>query len=449
MNALSQENIQQILGDTIIRAKQAGASEADALFVEGGSVSVTWRDGKLESLEHSEGGDFGLRVMIGKKQAVVSTSDHSAKALAEVVDRAVAMARAASEDPYCGLADPSEIATSFPALELADDYQPDVDVYIARAREAEDAALAVEGVTQCEGAHAGGGQTRIALAASNGFHGQYARTNYWVSASALAGADTAMERDHDYDSVVFQSDLASPATIGRNAGQWAVRNLGARKMPTCQVPVVFDPREARELLGAFLSAINGSAIARHTSFLVEAMGQQLFPDDITIIDDPFRPRGSRSKMFDAEGLMPAKRKLIDRGVLTSWIMDLRSSRQLGLKSTGHASRGVSGNPSPSATNAYFEAGALSPAELMKDIKDGFYVTELMGHGVSLVTGDFSQAARGFWIENGVITHPVNEMTIAGNLKEMFKNLNVANDLRFRYGIDAPTTRIDGMTVAGS
>jgi len=440
--------IQQKLEDTIKKALKAGATAADALYVEGNSIGVSWRGGKIETLEHSEGGDFGLRVMIGKKQAVVATTDHSEERLAEMTERAVSMARYAPEDPFCGLADPEQITHTFPSVELADTYEPDIDIFIARAREAEDSALAVEGVAQCESSHAGGGYTQVALAASNGFAGCYSRTNYWISTSVLVGHDTEMEHDHDYDSVVFQSDLASPAGIGRRAAERALRNLGSRKMPSCQVPVVFDPREARGILGSFVGAINGSRIARGTSFLKDGMGQPIFPAGITVVDDPHRARGLRSKLFDAEGLATRSMNLIENGVLTTWLLDLRSARQLGLQSTGHASRGVSSNPSPSVTNVYIKAGALTQAELIKDIKSGFYVTEMMGHGVNAVTGDFSQAAKGFWIEDGQICFPVSEMTIAGNLKDMFKTVTVANDLAFRYGIDSPTMRVEGMTVAG-
>jgi len=440
---------QQKLDDVIHMALRMGADAADALYVEGQSLSVSWRDGKIESLDHAEGGDLGLRVFVGKRQAVVATTDHSPKTLEEIVARAVSMAKAATEDPFCGIADPQEIAHDFPSLELADAYVPDVDIFTQRAREAEDAALAVEGVVQCDSTHAGGGRTSVALAASNGFAGAYSRTNYWISASALVGKDTEMEHDYDYDSVAFQSDLMSASDIGRRAAQNALRNLGPRKMPSCQVPVVFDPRVANSILGAFIGAINGSGIARGTSFLKDQMGKQVFAGLITIMDDPHRARGLRSKMFDAEGLAPVPRKLIDQGVLTTWLLDLRSARQLGLKSTGHGSRGASGTPSPSPTNVYIQAGELSPEALISDIKSGFYVTDLMGHGVNGVTGDFSQAAKGFWIENGQKAFPVSEMTIAANLKDMFLSAQVANDLAFRYGLDSPTMRIDGMTVAGS
>lgn len=443
------DQAKQILDDLIKKAQKLGADAADALMVDGHSLSVSWRGGKIESLEHSEGGDLGLRVLVGKRQAIVSTTDHRPKMLQEMVERAVSMAKVAPEDPYCGLADPADIARTFPALELADSYSIDPQIAIERAKEAEDAALAVEGVAQCDSTNAGGGRTQIVMAASNGFSGAYARTNYWISASVIVGQDTNMETDYDYETKVFQSDLPSAASIGHKASQRALRNLNARKMPTCQVPVIFDPRESHGLLGSFVGAISGSGVARGTSFLKDFMGKKVFADAINIIDDPFVNRGHRSKMFDGEGIAPEKRTIVQDGVLQTWLLDLRSARQLGLKSTGHASRGTSSMPHPSPTNFYLQAGAMTPAELIKDIKSGFYVTQLMGDGINDVTGDLSQGARGFWIENGVITHAVSEMTVAGNLKDMFLNATAANDLEFRYGIDAPTLRIEGMTVAGS
>jgi PmbA protein len=436
------------LHDLIGKARKAGADAADALLVDATALSVTWRSGKLEALEQAESGDLGLRVLIGKKQAIVSTTDRRAATLDELVERAVAMAKAALEDEFCGIADASEIAKSWPEMELADTYDVAAPTLIERAKQAEEAALAVKGVAQCEGADASASQATVALAASNGFAGHYTRTSYGISASVLAGEGTSMEQDYDFASCVFQSDLPSASSIGKQAGERAVRLLGARKMPTCQVSVVFDPRKASGLLGHLAGAISGAGVARGTSFLKDKLGQAVFSDSITIIDDPFRARGLRSRSFDGEGLLPSRRKIIDRGVLTTWLLDLHSARQLKMKSTGHASRGAGSVPSPSPHNFYCEPGSLTPAELMRDIKQGLYVTELMGAGVNGVTGDYSRAAKGFWIENGVIAFPVNELTIAGNLKDMFLNLTAANDLAFRYGLDAPTLRVEGMTVAG-
>lgn len=436
------------LHDVLEKARRAGADAADAMMIDSTALSVSWRNGCLESLENAESCDLGLRVLIGKKQAIISTTDRRPETLNELVARAIAMARTAPEDEFCGLADALEITKSWPALELADDAAPTAEQLIAAAREAEEAALAVPGVTMCENADASTGRDRMALAATNGFAGHFARTGYSLSVSALAGEGTAMEQDSDYSTAIFAADLPPAGKIGKTAGERAVSHLGARKMPTARVPVIFDPRESNTLLGHLAGAISGASVARGTSFLKDYLGKRIFSEKINVIDDPFRTRGFRSRLFDAEGLSPARRTIIDRGVLTTWFMDLRSARQLGLKSTAHASRGPGSIPSPSPSNLYIEPCCLSPAELIHDIQQGFYVTELMGSGVNGVTGDYSRAARGFWIENGQITFPVNEMTIAGNLKDMFLNLTAANDLVFRYGIDAPTLRVEGMTVAG-
>lgn len=445
---MSADALRQKAEETVQKILRAGAEAAEAILVEGTSVSVSWHGGKLESLERSEGGELGIRVFVGKKQASVATTDLRDDAVREAADRAIAMARLAPEDPFCGLADPADIARDFPALEMADEGMFDADQFVGLARAAEEAALAVPGVTRCENVDAGGGETKVALAISNGFSGAYRRTHYGIGACALAGDGTEMEQDSDHVSKIFYADLPSASSIGRKAGERAVRLLGSRKMPSCQAPVVFDPRESGGLIGEFASAILGSGVARGTSFLKDKMGQRIFPENVTIVDDPFRRRGLRSKAFDGEGIRPTRCNVVEAGVLTTWLMDLRSARQLGLRSTGHARRGTSGVPSPSPTNLYLEAGAMTPESLMRDIKQGFYVTETMGMGVNGVTGDYSLAARGFWIENGIITFPVNEMTIAGNLRDMFLHLTAANDLSFLYGIDAPTIRIEGMTIAG-
>jgi PmbA protein len=440
---------QEILNDVIAQARKAGADSADALLIDSTDLSVSMRLGAVESLERSESGDLGLRVFIGKQQAVVSSSDRRAATLQEMVGRAIAMAKLAPEDEYCGIADAGEVAKNYPAIDMADTIEFSAEQLIAQAREAEDAARAVAGVTNSDGVGSGWGVSTVTVAASNGFSGSYRRTGYSISASVLAGEGTGMQRDYDYASRVFAGDMPSPASIGASAGERAVRRVNPRKMPTARIPVFFDPRISGGLVGSLLGAISGAAIARGTSFLKDKMGQKIFADGINIIDDPHRPRGLRSRAFDAEGILPHKRKLIDNGVLTTWLLDLRSARQLKLYSTGHASRSTGAPPSPSASNVFMEAGKMSPTELMCDAAQGFYVTETMGMGVNGVTGDYSQAAAGFWIENGEIAFPVSEMTIAGNLKDMFMNLSAANDLEFLRGVDAPTLRVDGMTIAGT
>jgi PmbA protein len=438
-----------LLQDLIARARRAGADAADAVFFEGTSLSHGRRLGKTEKLERSEGHDLGLRVFIGRQQAVVSSSDRTPKALDELVERAVAMAKAVPEDPYCGIAEPDEIAREWPALDMIDAEEPAAEVLIERARAAEEAALAVAGVTNSEGAEAGWGRTEVALAASNGFAGTYRGSSHGVSASVIAGTGTQMERDYDFASAVYAADLRDPAAIGKSAGERAVKRLGAKKMPTCRCPVVFDPRVARSFIGALLGAISGPSIARGTSFLKDKLGERIFPEAVTIIDDPHRRRGLRSKPFDGEGLPNRRRALIDKGVLTTWLLDLRSARQLKLHSTGHAARGTSSPPGPSATNVWIEPGSLSPKALIADIESGLYVTEMMGFGVNGVTGDYSRGAAGFWIDKGEIAFPVSEMTVAGNLKDMFQRLVAADDLEFKAGTDSPTLRIDDLTIAGA
>ena len=359
------------------------------------------------------------------------------------------MARTVPEDPYCGIADPSEITHEWPALDMLDPEEPAAELLIERARAAEEAALAVAGVTNSEGAEAGWGRSSIALAASNGFAGFYSGSSHGVSASVIAGSGTGMERDYDFASAIFAADLRDPAEIGKSAGERAVKRLGAKKMPTCRCPVVFDPRVARGFISHLLGAITGPAIARGTSFLKDRLGATIFPEAITIIDDPHRQRGLRSKPFDGEGIANRRRAIIDKGVLTTWLLDLRSARQLGLVTTGHAARGTASPPSPSATNVWIEPGAMCPKALIADIESGFYVTEMMGMGVNGVTGDYSRGAAGFWIESGEITFPVSEMTVAGNLKDIFARLVAADDLEFRAGADSPTLRVDDLTVAGA
>ncbi len=438
----------ELLNDLVQKARKAGADAADAVLIDATSLAVGYRLGKVETLERSESGDLGLRVFVGKQQAMVSATDRGPKTLAELVARSIAMAKAAPGDEFCGIADASLIAREWPHMELADSHEPDAAELIVKARDAEEAALSVKNVTNSEGAEIGYSHASVAFVASNGFNGHYRRTNYSLSVSVLAGEGTGMERDYDFASRVYSNDMPSATTIGKRAGERTVKRLGARKMPTGQISVVFDPRVSESLMSNLAGAISGASIARGTSFLKDKLGQAIFPDTITIVDDPFRPRGMRSRPFDGEGLLPEKRKIIDKGVLTTWLLDLRSARQLKMKSTGHASRSAGSPPSPSPSNFYLEAGKLTPQELMHDIKQGFYVTELMGHGVNGVTGDYSRAASGFWIENGMISFPVSEMTIAGNLKDMFRNIAAANNLEFLYGIDAPTLRIEGMTVAG-
>jgi PmbA protein len=429
-------------------ALSAGADAADAVAVRAMSLSIEVRDGAVEESESAEGDDLGLRVLVGKRQAVVSTNDMASDSSAALAARAVAMARAAPEDRYAGLADEAMLAHDFPDLDLIDPDLPTVSQLETMAREAEAAALAVKGVAKSGGASASAGIGGMVLVTSHGFRGAYLGSSHGVSMAAIAGEGTGMERDYDYSSVRHASDLESPQKIGRTAGERAVERINPRKVTTRKVPVVFDPRVAGSLVSHLASAANGASVARKTSFLRDKMGQKLFADGIRIIDDPLRKRGLRSHPFDGEGVAGKKLALVDDGVLRSWILDCSTARELGLITTGHASRGVSSTPSPGASNLHLEAGTLSPGALIADIKDGFYVTDLIGMGVNMVTGDYSRGASGFWIENGKRTYAVSEVTIAGHLLDIFRTLTPADDLEFRYGINAPTVRLEGLTVAG-
>jgi PmbA protein len=440
---------QAILATLLDGARSAGADAADALYVEGVSSSVSYRLGKLEDVERAENYDLGLRVFVGQKVAFVSSTDFSADALAALPGRAVTMAKLAPEDRFAGLAPTDRLAKDIRELDLEDPDEPSAETLIEQARGAEGAALAVKGVTNSEGGGASFSRSAVALATSTGFYGRYAGTSHSIGVAVLAGEGTGMERDYDHASARHASDLRDAEEIGRQAGEKTVKRLNPRSMPSQAVPVVFHPDEAAGLLGHFAGAISGAAIARGVSFLKDRLGQPVFAPGIRVMDDPHRRRGLRSKPFDGEGVANQRTALIDGGRLTTWLLDCASARQLGLSTTGHAARGTGGPPSPSTTNLYLEAGKLSPAELMADIKQGFYVTELMGMGVNGVTGDYSRGAAGFWIENGQIAFPVSEVTIAGNLKDMFLSLTPASDLEFRHGTNSPTVRIEGMTLAGA
>lgn len=444
---------EQILAQLIDMAKAQGADAADALVASGSSVSYSQRLRMPERVESQEGRELGLRVLIGKRQAIVSSSDMRPEALPTLVERVVSMAKLVPEDPYCGLADTQDLAENAPTmaeLDLCDPTEPTAEFLKEQAQIAEEAALSVAGITNSEGANAGWSRTQVSLAASNGFQGSYDLTRHWLSASVLAGEGTDMERDYDYDAKVYASDMASAEAIGRSAAERTLKRMNARQGKTAtNMPVMFDPRISNSLVGHLASAINGSAIARGTSFLKECLQEQIFPENIMIIDDPHRVRGLRSKPFDDEGVANQKREMISNGVLTGWFMDQRAARQLSLKSTGHAARGASSPPSPAPTNLYLQAGTETPAEMMRNMGTGLYVTELLGMGVNGITGDYSRGAAGFWVENGEIAYPVSEITIASNLKDMFKTLRAANDLSFKYGTNAPTLLVEGMTLAGA
>lgn len=437
-----------IAADLVRRALAAGADAADVIVVDTESISVSCRLGRAETLERAETVEAGLRVFVGRRQAITASADLSPSGLSGVVERSLAMAREVPEDPFCGLAEAADVCREPPMLDSFDATRLSPEDLLAAATAAEDAARSVRGVTNSEGAEASWGTSCAAIAASNGLAARYRRSSGSLAVSVLAAGDAGMERDYEYTAAVYAADMRAPEDVGRAAGERTVRRLNPRKAGSARVPVVFEPRVSRSLLGHLAGAISGAAIARKTSFLKDRLGAQVFAEGIDVIDDPLRSRGLRSRPIDHEGIGTRPLSVVSEGVLASWLLDLRSARQLGLRSTGHGLRGTTSPPSPGPSNLYLAAGGQSPDALIGEVAQGLYVTELIGFGVNAVTGDYSRGASGFWIENGQLAFPVNEITIAGNLIEMFAHLTSADDLEFRYGTDAPTVRIDAMTVAG-
>lgn len=446
---LSIEEAQKRAEKLVDAARRAGADAADALYVGNASTQVSVRLGALEDVERSEGEEIGLRVFIGNRSATISASDLNPAGYATLVERCVAMAREAPEDPFAGLAPEDRLLRRKPqGLDLCDKTDPEPAALRERAMEAEDAARQVPGVTNSEGGGASSGRSQVALVTSHGFAASYGATSHSTYASVLAGTGSDMQRDHASHSVRHLRDLDEAESIGTRAGQRAVARLNPIKIESGTMPVIFDPRVGSSLIGHLVGAMTGPAIARRASFLLEKLGEQIFDGQVTIIDDPLRERGLRSRPFDGEGLPTQRSALIDRGVLTGWLLDSASARQLGREPTGHASRGTGGSPGAGASNVHMEPGTATPGALMADVKRGLYVTELIGMGVNTVTGDYSRGASGFLIENGAVVQAVAEITIAGTLCDMFRALVPANDLHFRYATNVPTVRIDGMTVAG-
>lgn len=441
-------NAEATLAALLDAAKRAGAEAADALLIHAASLAVQRRLGAIEQLERSESVDIGLRVFLGRRVALVSGTDADPRGFAALAERAVAMARVVPEDRFAAILDAPAPADAAP-LELDDGAEPDAEALLARAAAAEEAALAVPGVTNSEGASASWSRGRRTLATSRGFLGGYARSSHSVSAVALAGAGTAMQRDYEFESRTHLAELGDPIGIGRRAGAQAVARLNPTRPKSARLPVVYHPRVATSLLGHLANAINGASIARGTSFLKDAMGTGVLPRGMTVWDDPLRPRGLRSRPFDGEGQAGTRRAIVEDGVLTTWLLDARSAAQLGLATTGHAARGTGGPPAPAPSNLWLAAGDATPEALMADIAEGLFVTELIGMGVNGVTGDYSRGAAGFMIRGGRLAEPVGEITIAGRLPEMFRAMTAANDLEFRRGTDAPTIRVDGMTLAGA
>jgi PmbA protein len=430
-------------------ARKAGADAADAIYSASSSEGVQVRLGKLEDIERSESEHLDLRVFVGQGSASIGSSDLSDTALSELAARAVDMARAAPEDRFAGLA-PQDLLHSaeLADLELSDSAEPSPETLRDRALAAEDAARAVAGVTNSEGGSASQSRRVMALVTSHGFVGAYGGTSHSISAVVIAGEGDAMQRDYGWRTARHLSDLPSPEEIGLQAGTRTVARLNPGRLSSGAMPVVFDPRVGGTLLGHLAGAISGNAIARRASFLLDRDGAQLFASGVTIVDDPLRQRGLSSRPFDGEGLPVARRDLVSQGCLTGWLMDSAAARQLGGQPTGHAVRGAGGSPGVGTSNLHLEPGNVTPAELMADIADGVYVTELIGQGVNGVTGDYSRGASGFRIVGGQLAGPVAEFTVAGNLIDMFAAMTPANDLEWHRSVNVPTIRIDGLMIAG-
>lgn len=446
----SPEDARKIAESLVDRGIAAGASAADALYVDQRSSSVQVRLGELENVSRSEGEEIGLRLFVGQRSATVASSDLSDESLKTLVERCLAMAEEAPEDPYAGLA-PKELLAlgDLPPLDSGDGRDPDPEELRKRALEAEKAALAVAGVTNSSGAGASASGTTIALATSGGFSGAYQSTGHSCSASVIAGEGAGMQRDHAWHSSRYVEDLEDAGEIGRRAGERAVARLGATRPKPGKYPVLFDPRVSSTLLGHFAGAISGSSIARKTSFLQDRLGDRVFADGVTIIDNPLRLRGLRSRPFDAEGVRVARQELVSSGVLNSWIAESASARQLGIAPTGHAARGAGGAPAASPSNLYMASGKRSREELLAAHDEAVLIVELIGQGVNGVTGDYSRGAVGFMVRGGEVAEPVAEITVASNLIYMFATAEPGSDLEFRRGIDAPTILIPEMTVGAA
>ncbi|WP_407494156.1 TldD/PmbA family protein [Pseudooceanicola sp. MF1-13] len=444
-------DLEDLTAQFLKAAKDAGADAADAMARDGSSTSIGVRAGKLEEAERSEGVEIGLRVILGQRQACVSTSDLRAEAMQQMAERAVAMAREAPEDPYIGLADADQIGIGcdLATLDMEDDAgEPSPDDLKDDALRAEAAALAVQGVSQVQGAGAAYGQSRVYLAATNGFAGGYARSHRQTYCTAIAGTGTGMERDSDGDMRLHQSDLRSPEEIGQKAGERAAARLNPVQPKTGRYPVLYDQRISGGLIGHLLGAVNGSAIARGASFMRDKLGQQVLPAGLSVIEDPHRPRVTGSRPFDGEGLPTRRRAIVEDGVLTGWTLDLATARKLGMTSTGNAARGMTSPPSPSNWNIALTQGSASREDLIAQMGTGFLVTSLIGATINPNTGDYSRGASGFWIENGQISHPVSEGTIAGNLIDMLARIIPANDARAHLSHVVPSILIEDMSIAG-
>ena len=432
----------------IKKSKKTGADSVDVVYIENTNIDVGCRLKKIEKLERSESNDLGLRFIKNKKQVIVSSNDLRKKSLEELVLKASTMVKAVPKDPYCSIATKKEIIQKVPNLKIFDNKEPSIKSLKDKVFEAEKAGLNIKGVTNSEGAEIAWNKSKIHLFNSNGLNVSYQSSSYSIYAVLIAGRGTSMEREYEFATSIFEKDLTNASLVGKKAGQLAVKKLNPKKIKTSKIPVIFSPRVANSFLRHLSASINGNSITRGTSFLKKKLNKKIFSSDINIIDDPLKKRGLQSKPFDGEGLETKKTQIIKNGELKTWFLDLATAHQLKLKSTAHASRNISSPPTPNPTNLYFEPGNISPKNLIGNIKKGIYVTELMGSSVNLINGDYSRGGSGFWIDNGQITYPVNEITIADNLNEMFRKIILANDLEFKQGLNSPTMLIENMIVAG-
>ncbi|MEJ6391099.1 TldD/PmbA family protein [Gymnodinialimonas ulvae] len=449
---MSHSEIAPLTEALLSAAQKAGADAADAIAIDGTSIHIEVLNGALELAERSEGVEIGLRVMVGHRQACVSASDIESSTLTEMAERAVAMARLAPEDPHIGLAEPDALSEmrDGDALDLVDlGEDPDPAALESRALEAEAAALAVDGISQVSSAGAAYSRHRIHLAASNGFAGGYSRTDHGTFCVAITGEGTGMERDHFGDGRNHLDDLMPAAVVGHTAAERTVERAGARKPPTGAFPVVYDERVSSALIGHLLSATNGTSIARGSSWARDLLGEQVLPADLSLTEEPHRPRTSGSRPFDAEGLPTRNRAIVENGVLTGWTLDLATGRKLGMPSTGNAGRGTSNPPSPSIGNVRLTAGDLTRGALLAEMGTGLLITSMIGSSINATTGDYSRGASGFWVENGEIAYPVNECTVAGNLKDMLRSIVPANDARVHLSRVVPSLLVEGLTIAGA
>ena len=432
----------------IKKSKKSGADSVDVVYIENTNIDVGCRLKKIEKLERSESNDIGLRFIKNKKQVIVSSNDLTKKNLEELIYKASKMVGAIPRDPYCSIAKKKDLIKKIPNLEIFDSKEPTIKSLKDKVIEAENAGLNVKGVTNSEGAEIGWNKSKIYLFNSNGLNVSYQSSSYDIYAVLIAGRGTLMEREYEFASSVFEKDLTKTSLVGKKAGELAVKKINPKKIKTSKIPVIFSPRVANSFLKHLSSAINGNSITRGTSFLKKKLNKKIFSSNINIIDNPLKKKGLQSKPFDGEGLETKKTQIIKNGELKTWFLDLATAHQLRLKSTAHASRNISSPPTPSPTNLYFEPSNISPKSLIGNIKKGVYLTELMGSSVNLTNGDYSRGGSGFWIDKGEITYPINGITIADNLNEMFKKIILANDLEFKHGLNSPTMLIEDMIVAG-